>query len=99
MQRLTVGSPLQPGPTAFEEGAHYNYTPGGHMLALSRKNPGPSEIDDVQRARSTFSLTTADERFHQALGYRTPYKLYAGAPANVPGPDPNSAVSRCTLPP
>lgn len=61
MRRLKVGLPLQQGATDFEEGVHYNYTPGGHMLTLSRKNPGRSEIHDVQRAQSTFALRIANE--------------------------------------
>jgi len=39
------------------------------------------------------------ERLHQALGYKTPYQLYAGTRTPGPGPDPNNPVSRCTFPP
>jgi len=36
------------------------------------------------------------ERFHQALGYKTPYQFYAGTGSR---PDPNNPISRCTFPP
>jgi putative transposase len=39
------------------------------------------------------------ERLHQALGYQTPYQLYAGTRTNGSEPGPNNPVSRCTFPP
>jgi putative transposase len=39
------------------------------------------------------------ERLHQALGYNTPYQLYAGTRTPSPKPDPNNLVTRCTFPP
>jgi len=39
------------------------------------------------------------ERLHQALGYKTPYEVYAGTRTRCPEPSPNIRVSRCTLPP
>jgi len=61
MRRLKVGIPLHPEATGFEEGVHYNYTPGGHTLTLSMKEPRTSEIAEVQLGQPAFAVGTVDE--------------------------------------
>lgn len=61
MQRLRLKEPFHPGVTGFEEGVHYNYTPGGHTLILSRRNLNLSEIYDVRKGLSTFALGLEQE--------------------------------------
>jgi hypothetical protein len=61
MTRIRVGLPLVPGVEGYEEGVHYNYTPGGHDLRVSIKEPGPSEVQAVQRGPAVFALASRED--------------------------------------
>lgn len=58
------------------------------------------EYDTVREAVSSLRAYFGfynQERFHQALGYKTPYQLYTSTPGGKP--DPIHPVPRCTFPP
>jgi hypothetical protein len=92
MQRIRIGMPLAPGVFGYEEGAHYNYTAGGHTLKIARNNPSHSEIDAVQHGRTSFALTSREEaifilvRFGQLPWEITHYNWWINSPVMRPDP-------------
>jgi hypothetical protein len=98
MRRLKIGEPLHTGGTGFEEGVHYNYTPGGHTLTLSTMNPGPSEIYDVRKGQSVFALGVAEEalflfaKFGDGSWQVANYNWWINPP--VMRPDPTDDLQR-----
>jgi hypothetical protein len=99
MQRLRLKEPFQPGVTKFEEGVHYNYTPGGHTLILSRRNPSLAEIYDVRKGPSLFALGLEQEvlvfmaKFGDWPWQVAHYNWWINPP--IMRPDPMDDLHRC----
>jgi hypothetical protein len=98
MRRLKLGEPLYPGVAGFEEGVHYNYTPGGHMLTLSVRNPSASEVDAIRAGQWEFALSATDEailvlaRFDDQPWRIADYNWWINPP--VMRPDPPADLAR-----
>jgi len=98
MQRLRVGEPLHLGITGFKVGVHYNYTPAGHTLTLSRNDPSRSEIEAVQQGQGVFALILQDEalfflaRFGDSRWQLAHYNWWINPP--VMRPDPMEDLAR-----
>lgn len=92
MRALRIGDPLHQGVTGFEEGAHYNYTMGGHTLILSVKNPLLSQINAVKEGEAVFGLMVREEaifllcRFGSLDWQVTHYNWWINPPVLRPDP-------------
>jgi hypothetical protein len=61
MRRIRVGLPLVPKLRGYQEGVHYNYTPGGHTLTISMKEPTSPDVEAVRRGQASFALICREE--------------------------------------
>ena len=92
MRRLKVGEPFHPGVTGFEEGIHYNYTPFGHTLTLSLREPFTAELEAVREGNAAFALIGADvadfvvARFGDRPWKVAAYNWWINPPAMRPDP-------------
>lgn len=84
--------PLAPDVHGYEEGVHYNYTPAGHALIISVKEPSLSEANAVQRGEAWFALVQREAALFILLKVgdlpwkMTHYNWWINAPVMRPDP-------------
>jgi len=92
MRLMKVKMPLIPGVTNLTEHTTYNYTAGGHTLMLCVDNPGPVEVEAVQKQTAVFGLLSRSNtlfvlakfgRFPWNVSY---YNWWINAPIMRPDP-------------